>query len=210
MNKVFLGCPIYREASVEFVLNIRSAVDKKLIHTVGMKLGDSLVSRARNNLTHEFLKSDCEYLLQIDSDIIFKHEDIERITSHNVPIVGGAYPIKEKQTRWCLNKFKYNFNIASDLVPVSETGTGFLLTHRKVFEAISSDDPSRVYRCDMDGENKYDYWRVGVRDGRYLSEDWWFCQDAREAGFEILIDTKIVLGHLGQAVYPINDDIFTL
>lgn len=210
MGKVFLGTPIYREAPVEFMLNVRGAFDKKLIHNVGFKIGDSLVSRARNNLTHEFLKTDCEYFLQVDSDIVFKHEDIERILSHKLKIIGGIYPIKEKETRWCLNKFKFNFNVNSELVAVSETGTGFLLIHREVFQAISKDDPTRIYKCDMDNETKYDYWRVGVKDGRYLSEDWWFCQDAREAGFEILVDTKVVLGHLGTAMYPLNQVEFKL
>jgi hypothetical protein len=210
MGKVFLGTPIYRDAPVEFMLNVRSAFDKKIVHTVGMKLGDSLVSRARNNLTHEFLKTDCDYLLQIDSDIVFNQEQIKRIISHELPIVGGIYPIKEKETRWCLNKFKYNFKSDSELKAVSETGTGFLLIRRDVFEAIRDDNPVREYVCDMDGEIKYDYWRVGVKNRRYLSEDWWFCQDAREAGFDILVDTKIILGHIGNVVYPLEETEFKI
>lgn len=208
MGKVFLGTPIYREAPVDFMLTVMSAVDKKVVDSLGLKLGDSLVSRARNNLTHEFLKTDCEYFLQIDSDIVFNHNDIYRILSHNVPIVGGIYPVKEKETRWCLNKFKYNIKKDSELLAVSETGTGFLLVHRNVFEAIREDDPTRIYKCDMDKEEKYDYWRVGVKDGRYLSEDWWFCQDAREAGFEVLVDTKLILGHFGYATYPLTETEF--
>ena len=87
---------------------------------------------------------------------------------------------------------------------VRETGTGFLLTHRDVFHAIREDHVDRVYECDMDKQTKFDYWAVGVRNGRYLSEDWWFCKDARDAGFEVYVDTKIQLGHLGIASYPIK------
>lgn len=210
MDKVFLGTPVYREVPVQFILNVRSMIDRKLITAFGSQIGDSLVSRARNNLTYEFLKTDCDYLLQIDSDIVFNEEHIVRIKSHDVPIVGGIYPVKEKETRWCLNKFKYNIQNNSELLSVAETGTGFLLVHRDVFEAIRDDDPAREYVCDHDGEIKYDYWRVGVKNRRYLSEDWWFCQDAREAGFDILVDTKIILGHIGNVVYPLEETEFKI
>lgn len=210
MSKIFLASPVYREAPVEFVLNVRSALQAKIVDAVGFKLGDSLVSRARNNLTHEFLKSNCDYMLQIDSDIVFKHSDIEKIKSHDVAVVGGIYPIKEKETRWCLNLFPSTVKSNSDLIAVSETGTGFLLVRRDVFESIREDHPERSYKCDMDKDTKYDFWRVGVKNGRYLSEDWWFCQDARDAGYDVFVDTKITLGHIGLTSYPINEDKFSI
>ena len=37
---------------------------------------ESLITRARNALTHLFLKSDAEYLLFIDADQSFRPEDV--------------------------------------------------------------------------------------------------------------------------------------
>jgi hypothetical protein len=204
MNKIFLGLPIYRECPVDFMVNVHKALGQKVIHKVAFKMGDSLVSRARNNLTHDFLKSDCDYMLQIDSDIVFTNDQIKRLASHDLPIVGGLYAIKEDNLRWCSNALVEAKVMKNGLLRARETGTGFLIVHRDVFHSIREDHPERVFKCDMDKEMKFDYWAVGVRDGRYLSEDWWFCKDARDAGYEIFVDTKVRVGHLGITRYPLK------
>ena len=204
MSKIFLALPIYRECPVDFMVKVHKALGKKHVHQVAFKMGDSLVSRARNNLTNDFLKSDCDYMLQIDSDIIFTNENIDRLVSHELPIIGGLYAIKDNSQRWCSNALIESKPDKNGLLRVRETGTGFLLTHRDVFHAIREDHPNRIYTCDMDKETKFDYWAVGVRNGRYLSEDWWFCKDARDAGFEVFVDTKVIVGHMGLATYPIR------
>lgn len=38
----------------------------------------------------------------------------------------------------------------------------------------------------------------------YASEDYWFCDLVRDAGIPIHIDTMLVLGHQGKAVFPIT------
>jgi hypothetical protein len=204
MSKIFLALPIYRECPVDFMVKVHKAIGAKVVHNIAFKMGDSLVSRARNNLTHDFIKSDCEYMLQIDSDIVFTNEQIKRLASHELPIVGGLYSIKDESQRWCSNSLINAKPDSKGLLRVRETGTGFLLVHRDVFHAIREDHIDRIYKCDMDKEIKFDYWAVGVRNGRYLSEDWWFCKDARDAGFEVMVDTKIQVGHLGIASYPIK------
>ncbi len=204
MSKIFLALPIYRECPVDFMVKVHKALGAKVVDQVAFKMGDSLVSRARNNLTHDFLKSNCDYMLQIDSDIVFTNEQIKRLASHKLPIVGGLYAIKDESQRWCSNSLHEAKPDSNGLMKVRETGTGFLLVHRDVFHAIREDHVERIYKCDMDKQMKFDYWAVGVRNGRYLSEDWWFCKDARDAGFEVYADTKIKLGHLGIASYPIK------
>ena len=42
-------------------------------------------------------------------------------------------------------------------------------------------------------------------DGIYLSEDYAFCQRATWAGYKILADTRIILGHVGEHVYSALD-----
>jgi hypothetical protein len=206
MSKIFLALPIYRECPVDFMVKIHKAIGAKVVDQVAFKMGDSLVSRARNNLTHDFLKSNCDYMLQIDSDIVFTNEQIKRLASHELPIVGGLYAIKDESQRWCSNSLVEAKPDNNGLMKVRETGTGFLLVHRDVFHAIREDHVDRIYKCDMDKQMKFDYWAVGVRNGRYLSEDWWFCKDARDAGFEVYADTKIKLGHLGITSYPIKTE----
>lgn len=65
--------------------------------TVGLQVigGDSLITRARNSLVHDFLKTDATHLVFIDADIEFDPMDVFRIVSTDKEIVAGSYPIKK-------------------------------------------------------------------------------------------------------------------
>ena len=58
-------------------------------------LRDSLVTRARNKLVTEFLKTDCTHLFFIDADISFEPDDLIRVLAFNKPLVAAPYPIKK-------------------------------------------------------------------------------------------------------------------
>jgi hypothetical protein len=48
---------------------------------------------------------------------------------------------------------------------------------------------------------------MGTVNDRFLTEDYYFCHYAREAGVEVLVDTKQIFGHLGWIQYPLSDQI---
>ena len=90
------------------VLFVQSLAALMLRTTVPLQIGwscDPSVERARNILTANFLESDCTHLLFIDADIGFSAEDVARIASHDQPVVGGMYPLKnmEPTVQWCGN-----------------------------------------------------------------------------------------------------------
>ena len=61
------------------------------VHTVG---GESLITRARNNLLHIFRTTpEAAHLLFIDADISFDPEEI--FTMFDGDVVGGIYPLKQ-------------------------------------------------------------------------------------------------------------------
>jgi hypothetical protein len=57
-------------------------------------VNESLITRARNNLTDMFLASDCSHLFFIDADINFRTEDVLRMMEYDVPVLAGVYPKK--------------------------------------------------------------------------------------------------------------------
>ena len=63
-------------------------------HHISMSNGE-MVSRARNKIVAEFLKTDATHLLMIDSDIGFRAGDVLGMLAANMYIVGGIYPKKE-------------------------------------------------------------------------------------------------------------------
>jgi hypothetical protein len=169
--------------------------------------GDSLVSRARNTLTASFLASDCTHLLFIDTDLIFSGEQIARLLDHQVPIVGGFYPKKQDgPLAWVCNAHPHfpPPDEATGLQSLRYIGTGFLLVERSVFTRMIEAHPQIAYTADQTARPEHDLWPVGVHDGRYLSEDWAFCQRALDLGIPVLGDTRVILKHIGTAVFPLQ------
>ena len=213
-NKVFIGVPVYGAVDIHFFDALLKFIgaSKDFNHSLNYVCGDSLVSRARNTLTMDFLKSDCTHLLFIDSDLVFSLEQIQRIISHGEDIVGGFYP--KKKDGPC--ELVYNPLIpaatmdARRLTEVRYIGTGFMCIARRVFEKMIEElGDELIFKVDTKEKVGFDFWPVGVykyADGarRYLSEDWYFCQRAIDLGFKIYGDNGIALKHSGNAVYPLK------
>jgi hypothetical protein len=213
-KKIFCAIPVYGSISNHFLtaytnLLGRPPFDLKL----RCRADDSLIPRARNALTADFLETDCTHLLFIDSDILFTREHLMRIASHEVDIVGGIYPFKsEGKLKWCINSLVDAEEVRPDgLLEVRYVATGFMLIARGVFERmIEVDGPDIVYQHDTEPyRTEHDFWRIGVRmtedqRRRYLSEDWFFCQRWLELGGEVYADTQVVLRHIGSAIFPLE------
>lgn len=214
--KLFIATPIYGGVDPHFFCSILQflEVKHKLPFSVQCStvIGDSLVTRARNTITMEFLKSQCTHLLMIDSDLVFGIDHVQRIALHGEDIVGGFYPKKKDgDAELVFNSLNRLEMDGRDLTEVNYIGTGFICVKRCVFEKMISEyGDDIVFKVDGQ-QNKvgFDFWPVGVYkypDGqrRYLSEDWYFCQRARDLGFKVWGDNKILLKHSGNALYPLK------
>jgi len=214
--KVLLASPVYGQAPIQSIESIYATHRAGVVDAIKFGIGDSLVSRARNNLADFFLKDTrWDALFFVDSDLVFAPEHALQVIQHveaGYPIVAGLYPVKQAAPlRWVANMIPGHQNPEKQrgLTRCKEAGTGFLCIHRRVFEALEKDLPENSYICDISRTRKHDFFRVGVCDVRYLSEDWFFCHDARESGFETWADTSVLIEHLGQVSFPIAEPTFS-
>lgn len=218
--KLFIGIPVYREMEASFAqclinLHLAPPCDEFLVCPL---VGDSLVSRARNTITANFLATDATHLLWLDSDLVFSPEHVKRLVSHDKDIVGGFYPKKQEgPLRWVCNAYPQPQPVQPDgLQRIRYAGTGFMVIRRQVFERmIATYGDALRYRADESGREEYDFWSVGVHqfeDGsrRYLSEDWFFCQRWLDLGGEIWGDTKVVIKHTGAITFPLASQMAEL
>lgn len=107
----------------------------------------------------------------------------------------------------------YVFNIQGtqaidlrEMFEVSEAGTGFMMIKRSVFETIQKKYPKRFYKpdhartVDFDGSREiylhFDC-QIDPTSKRYLSEDYYFCRNARKAGHKIWLAPWVKLSHTG-------------
>ena len=139
---------------------------------------ESLITRARNYCVDEFMRSEAQHLMFIDSDIGFNPQDVIalmalQIQHEEYDIIGGPYP--KKTIAWekikhavdkgiadedpaVLDRFvgDFVFNPKSgagsiridEPVEVLEIGTGFMMVTKKAFEKFSESYPELSYKPD--------------------------------------------------------------
>lgn len=178
--------------------------------TVETMTNESLISRARNTLTAKFLNTEgSTHLMFIDADIGWEPWHLLLLLDRQKDVIGGLYPMKSMPIKWCVNGIPGQENGPADdpnLVEVSKTGTGFLLIKREVFEKLNSHPATKPFANDIGlpvdlNPHMKTYFDTAVREGRYYSEDWTFCENWRDLGGQVFVDKRILLRHTGTYVF---------
>jgi hypothetical protein len=167
---------------------------------------ESLITRARNTLTAKFLTNpDSTHLMFIDADIGWEPWHLLVMLNADKDVIGGLYPMKSIPIKWCVNGFE-GAKEDGALQEVSKTGTGFLLIKRHVFEKLNKHPHVIPFKNDIGLPVELDahmktYFDTGVRENRYYSEDWAFCENWRDLGGEVWVDKRVLLKHSGTYVF---------
>jgi hypothetical protein len=176
--------------------------------TVETMTNESLISRARNTLTAKFLHTkESTHLMFIDADIGWEPWHLLVMLNHDKDVVGGLYPMKSLPVKWCVNGIPdADQNDPSGLIEVTKTGTGFLLMKREVFEKLNAHPAVKPFINDIGLDpalNPYmkTYFDTAVRENRYYSEDWTFCENWRDIGGQVFVDKRVLLKHTGTYVF---------
>lgn len=141
---------------------------------------ESLITRARNYLVDEFLRSGYTHLLFIDSDIHFDPQDVLALIGLDKDVIGGPYP--KKSINWknisqamlknptispgeldaLTGDYVFNpvpgtkqFKVTEPL-EVMEIGTGYMMVKREVFDKFKEAYPTLTYKPDHVGQANFD------------------------------------------------------
>jgi hypothetical protein len=176
--------------------------------TMETMTNESLITRARNTLTAKFLlNNDSTHLMFIDADIGWEPWHLLVMLNADKDVIGGLYPMKSLPIKWCVNGFDgAKTSDDGNLQEVSKTGTGFLLIKRHVFEKLNKHPHVIPFKNDIGLDPALDahmktYFDTGVRENRYYSEDWAFCENWRDLGGEVWVDKRVLLKHTGTYVF---------
>ena len=147
----------------------------------------------RNDIVEKALAEDATHLIFMDVDQIYPVNTINRLLSHNLPIVGASisrrYPPFDKIILR-VNKDQNGYDSVEDweegsLLECDATGTGCILYDMDVFRKL--DQP----------------WFQFIKDeetGMTIGEDIYLCQRLKDIGYKIFVDTTVEVGHLAQMV----------
>lgn len=218
-NKLFIATPMYGGMAhglyIKSSLDLQTTMNKYGIETkFSFLFNESLITRARNYLVDEFLRSDHTHLLFIDSDIHYNPQDVLALMALDKDVIGGPYP--KKSINWGnvaqaarahpnmepreLEQLvgEYVFNVVkgtkqftvTDPLEVMEIGTGFMMVKREVFEKMEKEYPMIRYKPDHVGQANFD-------GTRYI-----------HAYFDTVIDTKESIVGGGSDRYLSEDYMF--
>lgn len=164
-KKVLLILPSYKTVSPLTTICIATLADRRRVALM-QNFDDAFVAHTRNNCAREFLKTEYEYALWIDDDMVVpcgkagwfksycgwpKYPDtfasmnaIDRLLSHQKTIVGGLYfgrrpggPPVYAEGMSTPTEAEFARKGPVDLIkPTAWIGFGCVLTHRSAFEDI--------------------------------------------------------------------------
>jgi hypothetical protein len=175
--------------------------------TMETMTNESLISRARNTLVAKFLNNpDSTHLMFIDADIGWEPWHLLVMLNRDVDVIGGLYPMKSLPVKWVVNGFEGAEEGPDGLQEVSKTGTGFMLVKRHVFDKLNVHPAVKPFNNDIGLPKELDqhlktYYDTAVRENRYYSEDWTFCENWRDLGGKIWVDKRVLLKHTGSYVF---------
>jgi hypothetical protein len=164
----------------------------------------SAVPIARNDAVEAMLEKGFERLVFVDADIEFDRPRFERLINHDLDIVGALYRKRCHSVMWCYREMQNGVGATDKpadggLFKVRSIGTGFLSIRRRVFEKLAERAGVRGWLAA--GKPRREWFSMGVWGTEYLTEDYMFCEVARDAGFDVWLDSGLLVKHYGMEWY---------
>lgn len=162
----------------------------------------SLIYTSRDDLARYAMKEGFDYVLWLDSDMIFPEDFHERmfktLTENNLDILSGIYykrkppysPVifDKMQLKGKIWDYSWLEDVPDSLFEVGACGFGCVLLKTEVLMSV---------------QLKHGYLFHPMQNG---GEDVAFCVRARDCGYKIMCDPTIVCGHVGNVV--ITDTLY--
>lgn len=224
------------EPHFQSCLNLKEELTQKGVpHDWLTGRNESLITRARNEMTANYLTTNWSSMMWKDADIEFTPEDVAKLWNLDVDIAVGVYAMKKRDAQWYAawkdGALVKDLDQYSGPIAVDFAGTGFMLIKRSAIEKIiayiddlerkakslfdrlapglADDDVKTLARMRDGMAASYEgpngrvpaLYMTPIHNDGLESEDYHFCRIAREAGFKIIMDPSVRLGHWGQYRY---------
>src|SRR3990167_1465577 len=189
--KVIVGVPVSDTDAMRALT--AQAIGGAIIKSDGVVI-DMVLRRScdivsnRTWLVQYALKTEATHLLFVDADMVFPADTVPRLLAHKKDIIGVEYAKREFPVQVTYKLLESMEHSETEPYRVSHTGTGLMLIDLNVFRNWKTKDPWFNFGRDSQG-------------ALALGEDAWFCNAARDNGFDTWIDPTIKVGHIGEHIY---------
>lgn len=193
--KVFIAIPSFEQVPALFCQSL-ALLQRAGDTMVGFQVG-SLVYNARNERARQAIKAEADYVLWLDSDMVFspdllqrmlkvcQDEDIDFLTSvcfrRKPPYTPCLFDRLEKTEHGA--SYTALMSVPEGRFKVGACGLAGVLMTTDVLMSVAARFNGRMFDP-LEG----------------MGEDVSFCWRARQCGYEIWCDSDIELGHVGQCI----------
>lgn len=158
----------------------------------------SIIPQNRNGVVDKAIENKADFLLFIDSDMVFDQDSLVRLLKHDRDVVSGICvcktppfkPVAKVMRDDGVYEVREGLGEGRFYSDIDMVGAAFLLIRTSVFDKMTK--PYFAMPPYMEG---------------IMGEDVYFCRKAKELGYDICIDTSVSVGHIGEAIYTIDDHI---
>ena len=198
MSRILLGLPTNGDVKMGTVCSLMMATN--LIRALGHDLVFTVRAGPythwnREHLAQDAVKEEADYLMFVDTDVVFPAEGIATLLSRQKDVIGGMYNLKQDEPVTTIKLWKDDSDDADDGLrfkavkdeplptepfEVAALPTGFILIDVAVLRAL----PFPYFPCEFG-----------------IGEDVAFCLKVHDAGFEVWCDPTISIQHVGDKFY---------
>lgn len=149
-----------------------------LISTEGFNTAEN-----RTWLAAQAVKAGCTHIFWVDDDMIYEKDTLEKLLEHDKDIVGARYANRRGSGEVIAYLEEKS---DTDLFKCSALGGGCVLIKADVFRKVPQ---------------PWFWYKILPTGAVSMSHDWYFCEKARESGYEVWCDPTIKPGHIGIKEY---------
>ncbi len=205
------------QTAVSLVALTKEMADQKIFGGCNAVSFPDLVDLRNIFLTLWFDCSDATHLLFVDADMQFEPSLVADMLNANVPLIGAIYPTKRLPMTWVGSPIDPPAEPdANGILELEYIGAGVMLIRRDCVEAmiaantveIEPDLTKTGLRPILEGQGASrvikGFDKTKTESGRYLSEDYSFCERHRQAGGKVYAAINHQLTHLGIMPFTAN------
>lgn len=209
--KIGIGIPSGKMIDTAFVrMLLERLFEWSQKHIIQIYINEVIpIDLSRNQIVENAKKEHCDYLFFVDSDIIIKEGQLDRLLSHNKDVTTGVYykrifpyePLPRKKVTENLyiyiepedkednieNRTTTKTTESNEIIEIDGTGMGCFLVKMDIFDKISYPWFEFKYF------NKNGKWGQN-------SEDLVFCQKLQDIGIKIYCDPFVKCPHIGATI----------
>ncbi|KAG2424998.1 hypothetical protein HXX76_014156 [Chlamydomonas incerta] len=228
MTKLYIGTPAYgcyvTKEWLSSMIMLRATCARNQIDTHVKLMGnESLITRARNLIVADFLRSDATHLFFVDADIRFNAQDVVNMVRADKDILCGVY--SKKAYNWKRERrnphepiqqalLDFNINVVGKaavldnrFIEVLDAATGFMMIKRGVVEKMVAHYTELQCVNDVGDTREIPTYTaifdcmIDPSTRRALSEDYSFVRRWQLMGGKVYVDMDVALGHVGNVSY---------